>query len=85
MSINFFRPKSCSLWDNVEKYDTTRLVTDDSIILRMRIECWIPKVINILSENVIPFLFYCSIGCTNVLQCYALLTLPVLFLTYHPT
>jgi hypothetical protein len=32
----FFFQKSCRLWDNVEKYGTTRQATDDNIIRRMR-------------------------------------------------
>jgi hypothetical protein len=37
---NFF-PKSCCLWDNVEKYGTARQATDGNIIRRMRFPCWI--------------------------------------------
>jgi len=32
--------KSCRLWDNVEKYRRTRQATDDTVMWRMRIECW---------------------------------------------
>ena len=46
-------PKSWRLWDNVEKYCRSRQVTDDSIILRMRIACWIPKGRDTHSEYVI--------------------------------
>jgi len=35
--------KSCPLWDYVEKYGRARQVTDDDIIWRMRIACWIYK------------------------------------------
>ena len=44
-------PKSCSLWDNVEKYGRIRL--HDNIIRRMRSACWITKVTNTHSEYVI--------------------------------
>jgi hypothetical protein len=55
MPIKVCFPISCSLWDNVGKSGTTRQVTDDSVILRMHIECWIPKATNTLSENVTLF------------------------------
>jgi hypothetical protein len=29
-------PKSCRLWDNVEKYGTAGQVTDDNVTRRMR-------------------------------------------------
>jgi len=41
----------------VEKYGRTRQATDDSIIRRMRIACWIPKSINTHSEYVIIIAF----------------------------
>ena len=41
-SITFSR-KSCSLWDNVEKFGGAREATDDNIIRRMRFACWIAK------------------------------------------
>jgi hypothetical protein len=42
-SINFSPRKSCRLWDNVEECCRARQVTDDSIIRRMRLACWITK------------------------------------------
>jgi hypothetical protein len=39
--------KSCYLWENVEKYGTAGQATDDNIIRRMRIACWITKATNI--------------------------------------
>jgi hypothetical protein len=39
----FFLQKSCHLWDNVEKCSTAGQSTDDNIIWRMRIACWITK------------------------------------------
>ena len=41
-SITFFK-KSCSLWDNVEKYDGARGATNDVTIWRIRAACWISK------------------------------------------
>jgi len=41
-AANFIQ-KSRRLWDNVKKYGRARQATDDSIIRRMRIACWIPK------------------------------------------
>jgi len=40
--FNFF--KSCRVWDNVEKRGTAGQATEDRIIWRMRVECWITKV-----------------------------------------
>jgi len=40
---NFFR-QSCRLWGNVEKYGRAGHATDDSIIRRMRIACWMTKL-----------------------------------------
>jgi hypothetical protein len=56
MFSNFIR-KSCRLSDNVEKYGTAGLVTDNSIIRRMRIACSITKATDIHSEYVMPFFF----------------------------
>ena len=48
ISNNVF-PKLYRLWDNVEKYCTPGQVTDDNIVRRMRIVCWIPKAEHKLS------------------------------------
>jgi hypothetical protein len=40
MFNNFFS-KILPFWDNVEKYGKARQVTDDNIIRRMQISCWI--------------------------------------------
>jgi hypothetical protein len=37
-SVTFFW-KSCSLWDNVEKYGAAGQATDDNIMRRMRFAC----------------------------------------------
>jgi len=44
---------SCHLSDKVEKYGVARQVTDDNIIERMRIACWLPKATKTHSEYVI--------------------------------
>jgi hypothetical protein len=46
-SIIFFPEKSYRLWDNVGKYGTAGQATDDNIIWRMRIACWVIKVTDI--------------------------------------
>jgi hypothetical protein len=48
MSNNHLFPKQYRLWDNVEKYGTAREATDDNIIRRMRIACWITKATDTL-------------------------------------
>jgi len=55
-SIIFFR-HSCRLWDNVEKCCKAGQATDDNIIRRMRIACWIPKATNKHSQCVILIAF----------------------------
>ena len=40
--------KSYRLWDNMEKYCRTRQATDETIIRRMSIACWITKVTDTL-------------------------------------
>jgi hypothetical protein len=56
ISNNVFR-KSCRLWMNVEKYDTTRQTTHDDIIRRMRLACRVTNVTNIHSEYVTIIVF----------------------------
>jgi len=55
-SVSFFR-KSCRLCDNVDKYFRVGQATDDNIIWRMRVACWIPRTKDTHSECVIliPF------------------------------
>jgi hypothetical protein len=45
--------KSSHLWNNVEKYDTARQATDDSMTRRMLFPCWINKATDTHSEYVI--------------------------------
>ena len=52
----FFR-KPFSLWDNVQKYGTAGQATDDNIIQRMPIVCWITKSTDTCWEYVILIAF----------------------------
>jgi len=54
---NFFPRKWCPIRDTEEKYGTVRQVTDDNIIRRMRISCWVTKATDIHSEYVIILAF----------------------------
>jgi hypothetical protein len=49
--------KSCHSWDNVGKYGRAGQATDDNIIWRMRVACWIPKARDKHSEYVILIAF----------------------------
>ena len=55
-SITFFW-KLCHSWDNVEKYGTSREVTDDNITRRMYTACSITQATDPHSENVILIAF----------------------------
>ena len=44
-SITFF-PKNVFLLENVEIYGTARQATDDNIIQRMHLACWLTKAID---------------------------------------
>jgi hypothetical protein len=48
-SITFFFLNSRSWWDNVKKCGTARQATDESIIWRMRVACWITMATDTLS------------------------------------
>ena len=52
-----FSIKSCRLRNNVYKYGTARQATDDIVIGRMRVACYVTKSINTHSEYVIPIAF----------------------------
>jgi len=45
----------------VEEYGSAGEVTDDNIIGRMRIVCWVPKGIDTHSDYVIVLLFHASV------------------------
>ena len=49
--MNFSR-KSYRVWDNVE-YGRAGQATDDNLIRRMRVACWLPNATNIHSKYVI--------------------------------
>jgi len=71
--------KPCRLWDNVEELCRAGQATDDNIIRRMRVACWIRKATNAHSEYVI--LFHSKNCFTNAPQGYVIRTLSVLFET----
>jgi hypothetical protein len=39
----FYYRKSYHLWDNVEEHGTARQATDDNVIRRVRVACWVTK------------------------------------------
>jgi hypothetical protein len=55
--FNNFFPKIVPLRDNVEKYGVARQATDDNIIRRMRVACWITKATDTHSEYAILIAF----------------------------
>ena len=61
----------------MEKYCRAGQATDDNIIWRMRIACWITKAIDIHSEYVILIVFHCNSGCTKAPECNVTRALPV--------
>ena len=65
--------KSCGLLDNVEKYCRARQATDDDVIRRMRIACWITKDTATHSECVILLHLHGNTGYANGPQCYDIL------------
>jgi hypothetical protein len=60
MFNNLFFRKSCPLWDNMKKYCTAGGATDDNIIRRMRIACWLTKAKNTHLEYLL--LVHCNYG-----------------------
>jgi len=76
---------SCPLWDNVEKYGTTRQGTDYNILRRMRIACWINKATSTYSEYVILMLFHGNNGSAKALGYYINMYIAVLYYTGCPT
>jgi hypothetical protein len=58
MFSSFYKQNLCVLLDNVEEYCRAREATDENIIQRMRIVCWIPKATGTHPECVI------TIACT---------------------
>jgi hypothetical protein len=72
--------KSCRLWDNVEKYGTARQTTDDNIIRRMRLACWITKATGTQSEYVILITFRQQQRLRERASMLRYSTLPILFM-----
>jgi hypothetical protein len=70
-SITFSR-KSCSLWNSVEKYGTTRQATGDNIVRRMRFAFRITKATDTYSEYVALIAFQRQNGYANAPQCYVI-------------
>jgi hypothetical protein len=83
--------KSCRLWDNVEKYDIPRKVTDNNTIWHMRFACRVTKTTHARAQT--HYLYLClplRIGNTycfptaktislKVTQCYVTSKMPPLF------
>ena len=63
-SITFLR-KPWHLWDNVEKYCTAGQATEDNIIWRMRIACWITEATNTHWVSIILIVFHNNSGNAN--------------------
>jgi hypothetical protein len=74
----FFSPENRAvyeiMWRNVVE---SRQATDDRIIRRMRLACWVTKATNTYSQCIL-LLFHGNSGCTNAPQYYVLRMLPVL-------
>ena len=70
--------KSCRLWDNVEKHDTTGLAIDD-IIQPMLIACWITNAKNTHSEWVIHCFSTANMFTRRRPNISFIRTLPILF------
>jgi hypothetical protein len=86
MFNNFPAPrKSCRLWENVEKYDRTGQVTDDSIIRRTRFACWTTKTTGTQSKYAILIVFYGNFSYANALQCYFYTCIASLVNLWHKT
>jgi hypothetical protein len=62
----------------VEKYYRAGQATDDNIIRRMSIACWITKATGTRSEYVVLTFFNGSSGYANAPECYVIRTLPLL-------
>jgi len=77
----YFPQKSYLLWDNVEKYGTSRQATDGNITWRMRIACWITKVTDTHSEYLLLIDFlHGNNGYADAPHCYFICTLRLLLI-----
>jgi hypothetical protein len=80
MFNNFFFRKSCCLWDNLEKWDRARQATDDNIIRRMHIACWVTKATDNTLGICNTYCFSTAIMVTRtLLSVNVYTTLPVLY------
>jgi hypothetical protein len=66
----------------VEKYGTAGEATDDNITRRIYFSCWVSKATDTQSEYVIRIAFPLQKLLREAPQCYVILTLLVLFITY---
>ena len=74
-SVTFFSlPKSCRLWDNVEKYCTAGQATDDNVrvIRRMRYACSMTRAKTHTRNMWYLLLFHGSSGYSNTRRCYVI-------------
>ena len=75
-----FPRKSYRLWDNVVKISHSRAqATDDNIIWRMRIACWITTARDTNSEYVIIYALPPPNRYANAYHCYVICTLSFFF------
>jgi hypothetical protein len=66
----------------VEKYDTTRQLTDDNTIRRMRLACCIIQVTGTHSKYVILMLFHFNMVMQRRLNVTTFVTMHLVFLEY---
>ena len=79
VSSNFFFGKSFRLWENVEKFCRTGQSTDDNIIRRTRIACYITKATNTHLQLLYLLLSHINNCFTNAPTCFVIRTSAVLF------
>ena len=78
-SINVFQKKKCRVWDNFDKYGRSREGTDNNIIWRKRLACWI--MLQTHSQNIYHLLLSTAkIVTRKRLNVTTIRTLPVLLL-----
>lgn len=61
------------MWKNVVKPE----VTDDNIIQRLRVACWVNEATDTYSEHVILLFFHGNSGIANAHEFYVIRTLPL--------
>jgi hypothetical protein len=81
--ITFFR-LSYRLLYNVEKYGTARQATDDNIIRRVHLACWITKATVTHSEYEMLILLHANNGHAKTPQCYVYTYIACLVFTTSP-